>query len=176
MKQVTYIANGRAARRGFTILEAAVATVLVGVMLTAALSAAGAAAVAQYRSADRSRGRFLAQSLMSEILSKYYIDPGSTPTFGPEAGETTSPPSRSKFNDVDDYNNWSEWPPQNADGTALDASLGTWGRSVSVCWVSSSDLTTPVTTSDTGVKRITVTVTHNNLVVYKSTAIKANGW
>jgi len=110
---------------------------------------------------------------MSEILSQQYIDPGPNATFGPEPGETTSPPSRVNFNDADDYNNWSESPPQNKDGTVIPNFTG-WTRNVSVCWVSPGDLTTPVATADTNVKRITVTVQHNHVPVASSVAIKTN--
>ena len=159
--------------RGFTLIEAVTATLVVGLLLSAAMSAASASLVAQYHSADRARGRFLAQALMSEILVQAYIDPGSSPTFGPEPGETTSPPTRVNFNDVDDYNNWSESPPQNKDGSVIP-NFGGWTRQVSVCWVSPSDLTTPVTSADTNIKRITVTVSHNNVAVATAVAIKAN--
>ena len=159
-------------RAGFTLIEAVASVFLVSILLTAALTAASASAVTQYHASDRSRGRFLAQSLMSEILSQSYMDPGSSPTFGPETGETTTPPSRLNYNDVDDYNNWTESPPQNKDGTVIPNFTG-WTRSVAVCWVSPTNLMTPAG-SETNIKRVTVTVSHNGLPVATSVAIKAH--
>jgi hypothetical protein len=97
----------------------------------------------------------LAQQLLTEILQCYYIDPGFSPTFGPESGESVG--NRSMFNDVDDYNNWSESPPQLKNGTKLTDYTG-WTRTVAVVW---ADPTTPTKTSatDQGLKRVTVTVT-----------------
>jgi hypothetical protein len=167
--------------KAFTLVESVFATLLVGVLLVATLNAAGASARLQTHSADWGRGEMLAQSLMNEILAQYYVDPGSSPTFGPEAGEVTTPPSRTNFNDVDDYNGWSESPPQNKDGSVIPNFSG-WSRNVSVAWINVSNSCngstspTPFVTdsNDTGVKRITVTVTHNNAVVATWTAIKAN--
>ena len=167
---------------GFTLVEAVFATLLVGLLLVAALSTAGASARVQAHGSDRGTGELLAQGLMNEILAQAYQDAGPSPVFGPTASEVTTPPSRSKFSDVDDYNGWSESPPQNKDGSVITMTNtdGTtspafpgWGRSVAVAWVTSSDLTTPSST-ETGVKRIVVTVTHNNAVVATCTAIKAN--
>jgi len=169
-------------QRAFTLVEAVFATLLVGLLLVAALSAAGASARLQAHGSDRGTGELLAQGLMNEILVQAYQNPGPNPTFGPEPGKTTTPPSRTNFNDVDDYNGWTESPPQNKngsvititnpDGTTSPAFPG-WGRSVAVAWVSPSDLTAASTT-ETGVKRMTVTVSHNNVVVATSVAIKAN--
>lgn len=172
--QISNLKRGRPGRSpaAFTLIEAVASVFLVSILLTAALTAASASAVTQYHASDRSRGRFLAQSLMSEILTQAYIDPGSSPTFGPETGETTTPASRLNFNDVDDYNNWTESPPQNKDGTVIPNFSG-WTRSVSVCWVSPTNLMTAAT-SETNVKRVTVTVLHNGLTVATAVAVKAN--
>ena len=169
-------------RRAFTLVEAVFATLLVGLLLVAALSAAGASARLQGHGSDRGTGELLAEGLINEILVQAYQDPGPSPTFGPEPGKTTTPPSRINFNDVDDYNGWTESPPQNKDGSVItmtnpDGSTSPafpgWARSVAVAWVTPSDVTVTSTT-ETGVKRMTVTVTHNNVVVATSVAIKAN--
>ena len=43
--------------------------------------------------------------------------------FGHEIGEATT--SRASCNDVDDYNGWTETPPQNQDGTSM-SNLSGW--------------------------------------------------
>lgn len=171
-----------ASRPGFTLIEAVFSMLLVSVMFVAAMSTAGASAMAQSRSADRGRGSLLAQALLSEILVQPYSDPNvSSTTLGPDPGDTTTPPTRSKFNDVDDYNGWFESPPQNANGTVIgltnpDGSITSyypgWSRKVSVVWVNPSNLTVPVS-SESGVKRITVTVSRNNAVVATCVALRA---
>lgn len=159
-------------RPGFTLVEAVFCMLLVSVLLVAALSAAGASGASQSHASDRGRGIMLAEALMSEILVQPYQDTTQTPIFGPEPGDTTVPPSRARFNDVDDYNVWTESPPQNKDGSVM-ANLTGWSRSISVIWVSTTDFTRSAG-YETGVKQITVTVAHNNTVVATCTAIKAN--
>ena len=174
--------NFTPAYRGFTLIEAVFSIVLVSVMMVAAMSAVSASAIAQSHSGDATRGNLLAQALMSEIVVQPYSDPNvNSTTIGPDPGDTTSPATRSKFNDVDDYDGWYESPPQkkdgtligtlNADGTVTPAYPG-WSRRVGVVWVNASDLKTPVR-SETGVKRITVTVLHNGAVMSTCVAIRA---
>ena len=166
---------------GFTLIEAVFSVLLVSVMMVAAMNAVSAAAVAQAHSSDSTRGNLLAQALMSEILVQPYSDPNvNSTTIGPDPGDTTSPATRSKFNDVDDYDGWFESPPQYKNGTVIgstnpDGSITSyfpgWSRRVSVVWVNASDLKTKVN-SETGVKRVTVTVAHNNAVMATCVAIR----
>jgi type II secretory pathway pseudopilin PulG len=171
------------AGRGFTLVEAMFSMLLVSLMMVAAMNTTGAAASAQAHAADTGRASLLAQALMSEILVQRYADPsGTSTTLGPDHGDTTSPATRAKFNDVDDYDGWFESPPQNPNGSVIgstnpDGSVTSyfpgWSRKVSVVWVNASDLTTKAS-SETGVKRITVTVAHKNTVLATLVAIRAN--
>src|SRR5436309_2195059 len=64
-------------RHGFTLVEAALAMVIVSVMLAAGMSAAGAAARDRLVQAEIRQGQFLARSLMSEISQQRYADPSA---------------------------------------------------------------------------------------------------
>ena len=64
---------------------------------------------------------------------------------------------------TDDYDGWSASPPQQKDGTVLSELTG-WGRSVEVLWMDPWDLSQNVF-SNQGVKRIAITVVHNNVPV-----------
>ncbi len=166
-------AEGRAAdplrfRSGLSLLEAVVSTVLVGVLLIAALRTVGASVFMQCQSAERAAGQMLADGLMAEILAKCYKSPGASPIFGRESGESSA--SKANYNDVDDYQGWSESPPQFADGSTMP-DLADWQRSVGVDWIDSSDLSR-TQWWDTGAKRITVTVRHNNVVIATRVAIR----
>lgn len=153
------------AHPGFTMVESLVCIIIVGVMLTAALRAVGASNATQAKISDRAIGGTLAQSLMDEILQQAFENPTS-PGFGPESGEN----KRALFNDVDDYNNWTETPPRNLDGTAMSNVTG-WSRSVVVEWANLSNLN-QVATSDTGIKRITVTASKNGQIVATRVALR----
>lgn len=164
-------ARAAARRRGFTLLEAVVSTLFVGLMLVAALKTVSSTVRARQIQVGQRQGPALARQLMSEILQTRYLDPGPTPIFGPETGEGTG--TRSAFNDVDDYNAWSESPPQLKDGTQL-TDYSAWTRGVSVAFVSRAD---PNSTSgtETGLKRITVTVTDPAGVQTVLMALRSSG-
>ena len=143
-----------AARPGFSLIEAVIATVIVAVMLCAALQTVAAARASDYTVTNRARGQFLAQALLSEVLEQSYSDPLATPLFGPEVGET-----RPTFDDVDDYSNNAELTPQDKSGNALPNTTG-WTRSVVVEWVAIDNLNGPASLTETGIKRVTVTASY----------------
>src|SRR4051812_20926578 len=128
------IQHRRRNRAGLTLVEAVMSCLVVSILLVAALRAAGAASVYQFKTADRARARFLAGQIITDILSLNYQNPTS-PVFGRETGEVAT--SKTNYNDVDDFNGWSESPPQERDGTAM-SELGAWQRSVVVEWVGNS--------------------------------------
>jgi hypothetical protein len=166
--------RGRRRRRGVSLVEVTIAVLLVALMLAAAVRSVAVARVTEFRMTLQARGRLLAQSLMAEILQKAYQDPTS-PTagvLGPDPSNFET--SRATFNDVDDYTGWSESPPQNVDGTPIAADLAAWGRSVKVDWVDPAHLTGAASASETGAKRITVTVSCNGTTVTTMTAIRTN--
>lgn len=138
-------------RQGFTLVEAAISIAIVGGLVVASLYALGGEARGRKLLTAGSVADGLAASLLSEILQCKYMDTAS-PTFGPETGET----ARSAYNDVDDYNGWTENPPLNKDGTTLTGYTG-WRRSVVVAYIDPASLA--VSGTDTGLKKITVTVT-----------------
>ena len=144
----------RPAADGMTLIEATVSIVIVGVMMVAALSTMGSAARAGRIHQARCIGSNLARDLMAEILQASYCDPNQPPVFGPESSEGTA--SRAGWDDVDDYRDWSASPPQTRGGTTLSWAAG-WTRKSTVELVRLSD-PTRTTSSDEGLKRVTVTV------------------
>ncbi len=150
------------------MVEATIASVIVGLLMVAAVSAAGRAARTGSIIADRVAGGLHAAALMTEILQQAYIDPGAGPVFGPEADE--NPATRRDFDDVDDYHGWNAGPPQNKAGAVLSG-LDGWEESVAVAWCQPDN---PMTNagSDLGVKRITVTVRRRGAEVASLTALR----
>ena len=160
----------RAPRPAFTLVEAVLAMLVVALMLVAALNAVSATKAAELAFTDRTRGAMLAQALLDEVLSREYEDPdASEPVFGPDAGETT----RASFDDVDDYANWTESPPQNLDGTNM-TDLAGWTRSVVVERVDGANPSGPAAGAETGLKRVTVTVRRGARTVAQLTALTAD--
>ena len=141
-------------QRGFSLIEAVIAMVLVSVMLTAALRTVASARVSMASTAERARGAALAERLMTEILALPFEDPQSPGSIGPESGETGL--GRALFDDVDDYHGLAESPPLDTSGVELLGVSG-WRWSVQVQYVQPG---TPGTVSGTAttMKRIRVTV------------------
>lgn len=160
----------RTSKHGLTLVEVIVSTMIVGVLMVATLNALGAATSSSKSAGNRSVAIGLADDLMAEILNAKYVDPGNSPVFGPETGESGT--SRTAFNDVDDYNGWSEQPPQAKNGTPL-IDRSDWRRRVTVDRVTASDPTTTSMT-ETGVKRITIDVDYKGTNMVEQTAIRTD--
>lgn len=160
------------APRAFTIVEATISTVLVAVMLVAALNTVGASRTTQHRVALISRGQLLAEDLLAEILRQNYQEPDGTPAFGRETGESIA--TRAAYDDVDDYDGWSGAPPTTKEGTVLMDSTG-WKRTVAVNRIDPQD-PRQVETTETGAKKITVTVLYKDVPQATLVAIKTVDW
>lgn len=169
-------------RPGFTLVEAAISTILVSGLLVASLNTVGAAKLGQQNTAERGRAYLLAQELMSEIMRQDYADPEdvgpidlrdpslTTSVMGLDSGESAS--NRSGFDDVDDYYNWNR-QPQNKDGSVIPNLTG-WKRIVEVERRSLADPTQPTATEE-GLKHITVQVTRDGALIAQLEAIKGAG-
>ena len=121
--RIDVVAKQRRTRSAVTLVEIVVSTMIVGVLMVATLSALGGATKSSQSAGNRAVAIGLADDLMAEILKAKYVDPGTSPTFGPETGESGT--TRAAFNDVDDYNGWSEQPPAAHDGTTMDGTAMT---------------------------------------------------
>ena len=179
-------------RRGFTLVEAVISVVVVGVMLVASLGMLGTAARSRQIRMEQGRGQALALDLMSEILQCPYEEAETTgatiienpsgmvkeipkpktptpPVFGPETGETDG--TRTAFDDVDDYDGWSASPPESKTGVTLTEYDG-WTREVTVDLVDRTSLVRDFS-QDEGIKVITVTVTDDRGRVTELTAARS---
>src|SRR5258708_15138304 len=99
-------------RRGITLWETAMSTFLVGMVLVTATTTSGTSIHMQASAAKRAKAGYLAHALIGEMLELSYMQPGQTASaIGLDAGESAT--SRTNYNDVDDYNGWTDSPPQN---------------------------------------------------------------
>lgn len=141
--------------RGFSIVEAAAATLIVAVMLVASLEAVGSAVSGRASLEQRSRAAILAHDMLGEILPKAYTGAGETASaIGPTPAEAAA--LRAAFDDVDDFHGLTESQPKDAQGASLAGSAG-YTRSVTVSFVSADNPNT-VSPTPSGVKRIVVRV------------------
>jgi prepilin-type N-terminal cleavage/methylation domain-containing protein len=86
-------------RRGFTLIETALATIIVGVGIVASMSLFAACSQQNRASARMSVAMMLANNVQEVLGGLTFADPGlSTTYFGPEPGETLP-----TFDDIDDF-------------------------------------------------------------------------
>ena len=164
--------NRRHCRCGASLVEVAMASLLVGVLLIAALNSVGARLRHQSILAERQQAHRLAEQLLAEVLEHRYDDPDETPSFGPEASESGG--TRDVFDDVDDFNGWDQTPPVDRDGTTLANSTG-WRRTVDVAYVPTNDMT-GVSGSDQGLKRITVNIYLDAQLIVSRIGVRSSAW
>jgi type II secretory pathway pseudopilin PulG len=164
-----------------TLVEAVVSMTIVGIMLVAALNAVGTSTRGRQLRQQASQAAGLTQQLMAEILQAGYEEPedgivtfqdstgdrfpvdleagASPPVFGPEPGETDG--TRMLFDDVDDYRAWQSTPPEERDGAPLPEHAD-WRREVAVAFVNPLTLADLGTPTETGLKRVEVTVVNKD--------------
>lgn len=154
-------------RRGVTLIEAIMSTVIVAGVLVATMRLVGAAARSGRLLSDSATAADLADGLLAEILTKPYTDPVSPGGFGLEAGETAS--SKSNYDDVDDYNGWTQTYTYTGRSSTADSMIA----SVAVARAS---LTAPSTdaAAESGLKRIRIIVKRQNRVLATRYAWKAD--
>ena len=136
----------RSYRAGFTLVEAGISVLIVGVMLVAALETIGASARDSVLQQEQCKATGLAEQLLSEIVQCRYADPNT------ESGET-----RATWDDVSDYDNLNESPPKSRNGSPL-AGYADWQRKATVRLVDPNNPSTETGSHDDGLKKITVTV------------------
>lgn len=140
----------------FTLVEAAVSIVIVGVMFVAALSTVGAAAQGRRVQAEWRRADSLARALLYEAQQCKYGSTGGSIVPGIVLGVGVR--DRSSLTTLDDYSNITDSPPHARDGSSLPDYNG-WSRTVSVDRVDPSDpFGAAAGASDKGLKRIVVVV------------------
>ena len=102
-------------RRGLTLVETLTAVVVTTVAGSALLTALGASVNAHTNVARGAVAAGLADDLAAEVFARPVRNPDE---------RADAPGPRSGFDDVDDYRNWTERPPVEADGRPYGARPG----------------------------------------------------
>lgn len=150
--------------RGFTLIEIIMIIVIVAIAIPTLLIVLGQGAKQGVNAELEIKATNVAQAMMEEIRSKRWGAYTSPP--GPEVGEsrTACTGTPNTFDDVDDYNGYSE--------------TCTWGgpdytTDVVVCYVDVADLNNCVA-GPTDYKRIEVTVSNPNIGPVKLVTVVTN--
>jgi len=99
--------------------------------------------------------------MVEEIKQQFYKDPDGSLVLGRELDESGA--DRSDFDDVDDYRNFSDCPPEQRNGDAL-SQYNDFTRAVSVRYVTADDFT-QTAVIDEGFKEVTITVSRSGQIL-----------
>jgi type II secretory pathway pseudopilin PulG len=137
------------APRGFTLIEAAIVTVIVGVGIVAMMELMAAGTMANTQATELSTAMCLASNIHERSMCLAYTDLFST------------------------LDNRTYTPPVDANGNGI-SELSGWQQAVDVSYVDPNCITLTVPDAQTEpTARITVTVSHNNQTVYTMSWIAA---
>ena len=166
---------GRRRGAGFTLIEAAITTVIIGVGCVAMLQLLAAGTMANGESAELTTAMNLAGNVRECLAGVAFSDPEVSASWGLEAGETTV----STYDDLDDFDGRTFSPPIDARRVSLPAAeYGSWSQSVLVESVRSDDLTQTMShltlpPADRPTSRVTVTVRRDGKVIHTQSWIAA---
>jgi type II secretory pathway pseudopilin PulG len=163
-------AVGMTGRPALSLIEVVASTMIVGLMAVAALNSLGAATRSAESIGNRAVALALADELMAEIVQLPYEDPTQSVVFGLETGEAATP--RSGFDDVDDYADWNQSPPQYRDGTVIP-DRSQWRHRVQVRFVTPSD-PSQASVTEQGAKLILVVIDYDGVTLAEQIAIRTN--
>jgi type II secretory pathway pseudopilin PulG len=177
----------RTRRGGFTLVEAILSMLIVGVVGVAALTAATQAIKTRRTLDDRRSGRDLARLMFEEVMSKRFEEPEEAALdpsrLGPDESEDPRL-DRSRLDDIDDYNEYENEPGvglMDAQGALIEGTQG-WAVRVDVSYVEPvnferrtyDDLVSRGLPLD--VKRVLVTVKRNGQEVASQNGLATRGW
>lgn len=150
-------------RRGFTLIEAALVTVIIGVGVLAMMQLLAAGTMSNIESTELTTGLNLANNIRELTQSLKYAESDTTTHWGLEIdqGET-------KFtaDDLDDLDGQSFSPPIDARRIGLGKSFTDWKQEIAVAAVDPNNLKSPMghvglTAAQRPTARVTVTIKHH---------------
>jgi prepilin-type N-terminal cleavage/methylation domain-containing protein len=163
MERATTNLDFKRRRRGFTLIEASLATVIVGVGILSMMQLFTACTRQNAAAADMTTAMLLAENIQETMAGLSFSDPAFGRTyFGPEPGQTL--PS---YDDVDDFDGKTFSPPIDSTRQPI-TTLSQYSQVISVWPVypnqlsANSNTTSPdiTQTTYTGAARVTVRILH----------------
>lgn len=153
----------RPRRAGFSLLEVAIAIVVLGTAAVALMTATQAGNEVHLAGREISQGSLLAQDVREWTLALAFVDP-QTPGNPPGLDDPNETPD-----DLDDLDDATFCPPRNGQGAAVTA-LTSWKQKVNLTWLDPNDLNTPVADGTSDIVYVRVEVSNHDR------AIVTSGW
>lgn len=137
-------------RRGFSMVEVAISSLVLALMMASALNATGLSARIRGGQTAKNRAMLICTDMLSEIRALPF--PISEDVIPAAAMSGT----RSSYVDVFDFSGYISFPPVDPMGVEIPGAENWWLRVV-IAWVDPDNVNT-VSATDTGMLRIRVTV------------------
>jgi type II secretory pathway pseudopilin PulG len=159
-------AVSRVCRRGFTLMEASLVTVVIGVGVVAMLQLLAAGTLANGYSNEQTTAVNLANNVHEISLGLPFYDPDTLPKATP-AWSTPENASNTAFDDILDLDGKTFNPPIDVNRNSI-ANADAWTQQVSVKSVGGDQMSSvrPNTVAEP-TALVTVTILHNNKAVYQ---------
>ena len=149
-------------RRGFTLIESALVTVIVGLGVVATLELLANGTSANAESTQLTTAIHLARNIREMSLGLHFYDPQTPDNWGVETGETLA-----TFDDLDDLDGKAFSPPIDARRQVLN-SYTNWQQAITVETVDIDKLTLNVPKGSEPSNRITVVISHRGRPIYRT--------
>lgn len=157
----------RRRRGGFTLIEVAVATAIIGIGMAALLTATMSGTRSNDAGKKLTQAVFLAQEIREWTLKLPFSDPDPGDQGNPPGPDGSDP--QVFVDDLDDLANVTYTPPRDGQGMTL-YDLSNWSQTITLTWVDPADLTTPVAPGASDVVFVSVGVSHDG------TSMLTTGW
>lgn len=163
-------------QRGVTLVEVAVSTVMVGVVLVASLETLGSAMRTTRATTVGVDAYTLLESMLAETQSVPFEDPdGNTSGLGIESGEPATPSDRLAFDDLDDFEWFEITPPVDRAGVAVPGYDG-WTQRFRVLYANdevTTGIEVPNIGFDKGLRRVVCIAWDPDGVQYRLNAFRS---
>jgi hypothetical protein len=167
------------ARRGFTLIEASLATIIVGVGVLSMMQLFAACTLQNRESNHTTTAMLLAENIQETMAGLMLVDPAYGVTyFGPEPGQTLA-----SYDDVDDFNSQTFCPPIDARRKTV-AELSQYSQVVTVWPVYANKLSSNTNPSSpdfpqlsyTGAARVLVRIMYQRTPTTPASEVYRTSW
>jgi type II secretory pathway pseudopilin PulG len=156
------------AKNGFSLIEALLAIILVGVSIAALLAASGSFSQSNAAGTELSTAEFLLEQIRELAAMLPVVDPNTgTATFGAEE------PNLAEYDDLDDFDGKSFSPPISADRQTL-TDFAAFTQQITVENVSKSDFDQVVADHSSCFVRVGIKVFLNTREIVSANLVRAN--
>jgi type II secretory pathway pseudopilin PulG len=155
--------KSRSTAGGFTLIEAAIATVIIGIGITALLASVAAGTRVNDSGQKLTQAVFLAQEIREWTLKLPFTDPDAADASNPPGPDGTNP--QTFIDDLDDLMNVTYSPPRDGQGSPIADMVG-WSQKITLTWRNPNNLATTVAAGASDIINVTVDISYKGTPTY----------